>query len=298
MMELREQLQELMNRRNLSQVHVARAIGKSTAVINQYLQGKYSGDVKSVNELIAGFIQREREKAQLKRLNFKFVPTAKARRGLEVIGYAHLECDIGVLTGAAGVGKTMILREYADKHRDAILIEADPGYTARVLLEELCNRLGVSKRGNIHDLSDSCVQALRDSGRLLLVDEAELLPYRALEVLRRLHDKAGIGIVLAGMPRLLVNLRGKRGEFAQLYSRVGLALPLGDALSQDDFDQIAISMMPEAADTKISEALYTSARGNARRLGKLLRGVNRTCEISDTPVSVAAVKKFAEMLIH
>ena len=298
MMELREQLQELMNRRNLSQVHVARAIGKSTAVINQYLQGKYSGDVKSVNELIAGFIQREREKAQLKRLNFKFVPTAKARRGLEVIGYAHLECDIGVLTGAAGVGKTMILREYADKHRDAILIEADPGYTARVLLEELCNRLGVSKRGNIHDLSDSCVQALRDSGRLLLVDEAELLPYRALEVLRRLHDKAGIGIVLAGMPRLLVNLRGKRGEFAQLYSRVGLALPLGDALSRDDFDQIAVSMMPEASDVKISEALYTSARGNARRLGKLLRGVNRTCEISDTPVSVAAVKKFAEMLIH
>lgn len=297
-MELREQLQELMSRRNLSQVHVARAIGKSTAVINQYLQDKYTGDVESVNELISGFILREREKSQMKRLNFEFVPTAKARRGLEVIGYAHLECDIGVLTGAAGVGKTMILREYADRHRDAILIEADPGYTARVLLEELCNRLGVSKRGNIHDLSDSCVQALRDSGRLLLIDEAELLPYRALEVLRRLHDKAGIGIVLAGMPRLLVNLRGKRGEFAQLYSRVGLALPLGDELTRDDFNQIAISMMPEAADVKISDALFTSSRGNARRLNKLLRGVNRTCEISNTSVSVAAVKKFAEMLIH
>ncbi len=297
-MELREQLQELMNRRNLSQVHVARAIGKSSAVINQYLQGKYSGDVESVNELIAGFIQREREKAQARQLNFDFVATETARRALEVVGYAHLMSEICVLTGAAGVGKTIILNEYATKHRDAILIEADPGYTARVLLEELCNRLGVSKRGNIHDLSASCVQALRESGRLLLVDEAELLPYRALEVLRRLHDKAGIGIVLAGMPRLLVNLRGKRGEFAQLYSRVGFALPLGDALSRDDFDQIAVSMMPEAADAKISDALYTSARGNARRLGKLLRGVNRTCEISDTPVSVAAVKKFAEMLIH
>ncbi|MFZ4217572.1 AAA family ATPase [Enterobacter ludwigii] len=297
-MELLEQLQELMSRQSLSQVHVARAIGKSAAVINQYLQGKYTGDVESVNELIAGFIQREHEKAQSRKINFDFVPTKSARYGMELITYAHLECDIGVLTGAAGVGKSMIMREYADKHRDAILIEADPGYTARVLLEELCNRLGVSKRGNIHDLSDSCVQALRDSGRLLLIDEAELLPYRALEVLRRLHDKAGIGIVLAGMPRLLVNLRGKRGEFAQLYSRVGLSLPLGDALSRDDFDLIAVSMMPEAADAKISDALFTSARGNARRLGKLLRGVNRTCEISNTPVSVAAVKKFAEMLIH
>lgn len=298
MMELREELQELMTRRNFTQVYVGRAIGKSTAVINQFLQGKYTGDVEAVNELITGFIRRERDKAQMKRLNVDFVATAKARRGMEVIGYAHLEGDICVITGAAGVGKSMILREYASRHKDAILIEADPGYTARVLLEDLCNRLGVSKRGNIHDLSDSCVQALRESGRLLLVDEAELLPYRALEVLRRLHDKSGIGVVLAGMPRLLVNLRGKRGEFAQLYSRVGLALPLGDVLSRDDFNQIAVSMMPEAADAKISDALYSSARGNARRLGKLLRGVNRTCEISGTPISVAAVKKFAEMLIH
>lgn len=64
------------------------------------------------------------------------------------------------------------------------------------------------------------MRELRDSGRLLMVDEAELLLYRALEVLRRLHDKAGIGIVLAGMPRLLINLKGRRGEFAQLLPAV------------------------------------------------------------------------------
>lgn len=297
-MELREELQELMSRRNLSQLSVARAVGKSAAVINQYLQGKYSGDVESVNELITGFIQRERERAKAKPLNLGFVSTFSARKGLEVIAFAHAESDICVLSGAAGVGKTVILREYSNRNRDAILIEADPGYTARVLLEELCNRLGVSKRGNIHDLSENCVQALRGSGRLLMIDEAELLPYRALEVLRRLHDKTGIGIVLAGMPRLLINLRGKRGEFAQLYSRVGLALPLGDALSREDFDQITLSMMPEATEESVKDALYTSAKGNARRLGKLLRGVQRSCVVSGKPVSAAAVKKFAEMLIH
>lgn len=123
------------------------------------------------------------------------------------------------------------------------------------------------------------MRELRDSGRLLMVDEAELLPYRALEVLRRLHDKAGIGIVLAGMPRLLINLKGRRGEFAQLYSRVALALNLGDTLSQEDFNQIATELMPEAVEPEISEALYTRSLGNARRLFKLARGVYRICDI-------------------
>ncbi|HAN6601054.1 TPA: ATPase, partial [Escherichia coli] len=38
--------------------------------------------------------------------------------------------------------------------------------------------------------------------------------------------------------------------------------------------------------------------GNARRLFKLARGVYRICDISDAPVSVQAIDKFAEMLIH
>ncbi|HIH3537101.1 TPA: AAA family ATPase, partial [Escherichia coli] len=144
-------------------------------------------------------------------------------------------------------------------------------------------------RGNIHELINACVHELRDSGRLLMVDEAELLPYRALEVLRRLHDKAGVGVALAGMPRLLINLKGNRGEFAQLYSRVALSLDLGDTLAQKDFIQIAAELMPEAAAPEICEALYTRSRGNARRLFKLVRGVYRICDISDAPVSVQAI---------
>lgn len=44
-MTIKEQLVELMERKGLTQSQVARAIGKSPAVINQYLQGKYNGDV-------------------------------------------------------------------------------------------------------------------------------------------------------------------------------------------------------------------------------------------------------------
>ncbi|EHY2066398.1 AAA family ATPase [Escherichia coli] len=296
-MSLITQLNDVMVRCGYTQTHVGRAIGRSSAVINQYLQGKYVGDVTDVEERISSFVSRELEKQSNRRVKAKFVATEMADKGLEMLSYAHAYCEICVLHGEAGLGKTMILCEYAARNRDAILIEADTGYTARALLGELCRQLGVKVRGSIHELIDACVRELRDSGRLLMVDEAELLPYRALEVLRRLHDKAGIGIVLAGMPRLVTNLKGNRGEFAQLYSRVGVALDMGSVLSPEDFTPIATELMPEAETPEISEALYTYSRGNARRLFKLVRGVYRMSDVTKVPVSVRAIEKFSEMLI-
>lgn len=297
-MSIHAELNDLMTRKGYSQTQVARAVGKSAAVINQYLQGKYAGDVPSIDELARSFINREAEKEKSQKITARFVPTVTSRKGMEVIRYAHLDGDLNVIFGAAGLGKTMILREYAAQHRDALLIEADPGYTARVVLEELCNLLGLSKRGNMHELSEACIAALRDSGRLLMVDEAENLPYRALETLRRIHDKSGIGMVLAGMPRLIINLKGKRGEYQQLYSRVGFALCIGDSLPQSDITDIAVSMLPGADKEDVSEALFKASHGNARRLFKLVRGVSRHSEISGNAVSAGAVRKFAEMLIN
>ena len=297
-MSVHAELNDLMTRKGYSQTQVARAIGKSAAVINQYLQGKYAGDVPAIDALAHSFINREAEKEKSQKITARFVPTVTSRKGMEVIRYAHLDGDLNVIFGAAGLGKTMILREYAAQHRDALLIEADPGYTARVVLEELCGLLGISKRGNMHELSEACIAALRDSGRLLMVDEAENLPYRALETLRRIHDKSGIGMVLAGMPRLIINLKGKRGEYQQLYSRVGFALCIGDSLPQSDITDIAVSMLPGAGSQDVSEALFKASHGNARRLFKLVRGVSRHSEISGNAVSAGAVRKFAEMLIN
>ena len=255
------QLNELMTQRGWNQTQVARALGKSGAVISQYLQGKYPGDVASLENAIAALINREAEKAKARRLTVSFVRTYTATRCLEVIKLAHLDCDINVIYGDAGMGKTMIMRQYAAENPGAILLEADPGYTARVVLEELCAKLGLNRRGNMHELSDAIISALRDSGRVLLIDEAENLPLRALEVIRRIHDKAGIGVVLAGMPRLIINLKGKRGELKQLYSRVGFALALGEVLPREDIDAIAASVLENEQEASVGDALFSASKG-------------------------------------
>lgn len=297
-MSIKAQLTELMERKALTQSQVSRALGISTAVINQYLQDKYKGDLARIDVLAQDFINRSREKDKAQKVEVRFVSTSTSRKALELISLAHMDGEINVLYGEAGLGKTMALKAYAAKNPTAMLIEADPSYTARVLLEEICNRLGLSTRGNMHELFELCVNKLKDSGFLLMIDEGELLPYRALEVLRRIHDKTSIGIVLAGMPRLIINLKGKRGEFVQLYSRVGFALNIGNAISQEDSNAIAASILPDGITADVSDVLYKESRGNARRLFKLLRGVIRTSQINECAVNVPAVKRFAEMLIN
>ncbi|HFR1363223.1 TPA: helix-turn-helix domain-containing protein, partial [Shigella sonnei] len=65
-MDLVEQLKDVMERRGYSQTQVGRAIGRSGAVINQFLQGKYTGDNADLELRIEGFIARELEKQKAK----------------------------------------------------------------------------------------------------------------------------------------------------------------------------------------------------------------------------------------
>ncbi|MDL9988699.1 MULTISPECIES: AAA family ATPase [Providencia] len=297
-MSIVNELTTMMNNKGWSQAQAARGIGVSTAVINQFLQNKYNGDVNAVEEKVRQFISREQERDKSRRIKPVYVDTLMARKGRDVIRMAHMDSDINVIYGDAGMGKTMIIRQYAKENLNAVLIEADPGYTARVVLEELCNKLGLSKRGNMHELSESIIQNLRDSGRIILVDEAENLPYRALETLRRIHDKSGVGIVLAGMPRLILNLKGKRGEYKQLYSRVGFALRMGESLPEDDINNMITTMLPEASEPEVLNALYKACKGNARRLFKFLRGISNGSQISGQPIDVQMVHEFSEMLIN
>ncbi|HIH3537003.1 TPA: ATPase, partial [Escherichia coli] len=74
-MSLITQLNDVMARRGYTQTHVARAIGRSSAVINQYLQGKYQGDITDIEERISAFVSREREKENNRRVKASFVTT-------------------------------------------------------------------------------------------------------------------------------------------------------------------------------------------------------------------------------
>ena len=285
-------LQEHIENTGLSQAKAAAQLGYSPAVINQYLKGTYKGDVeavdKAVNELAERYRSRQKDVAA------DFVPTPTANRILEICGLAHDMSDIYLVIGEAGLGKTMALKEYAARKSNVVMMEVDPTFTAKVMLQELCSLLGITAAKNSHAMMTAIIDKLKGSDRLLIVDEAELLSYKPLEILRRIHDKTNCSIVLAGMPKLRANLRGARGEYKQLFSRVGFHLDIETRLPPADIHMFCEHALGTA---EFNERLNTVSQGNARRLNKLLRGVNRMAVINDVPVNAAMIDRFADMLI-
>ena len=199
---------------------VARSLDLSPTTLHLWLNDKYKGNVGKINKAVEQYMERELLREE--NVNIPFVETSVAQDIFEIANTCHVESEIGVCCGCAGVGKTYAVKMYALEHSDVILIETDFGYTPKVLFSEIHKTLGFEGTGALHNMVIDIVDKLKNSGRLIIVDEAENLPYRALELLRRIYDKARVGILLVGMPKLLKNLQGDKGQYTQLYSRVGV----------------------------------------------------------------------------
>ncbi len=287
-----ELLKAYAEEHKLSQSKIATMLGVSPAVISQYLKGVYTGDVASIDKKVREMLERAHEKS--KDIKSDFVATTTAKNILDVCAMAHTMKDINLVIGEAGLGKTMALKQYAKTVENVVLIETDPTFSPKVLLVELCNKLGIVPTRNNHDNTTAIIEKLAGSERLLIIDEAELLNYKCLEIVRRIHDKSGVGVILAGMPRLRANLRGKRGEYKQLYSRVGFACDLHDKLPDGD---VAILSQAYIGTSEFDDVLVKASLGNARRLNKLLRGVNRLASLNKMAISAKLIEKTCQMLI-
>lgn len=287
-----ENLKQYIQQTGISQNKIAVMLGVSSAVVSQYLKGEYKGDVATVDKKVTQMLERQADKARDVKSDFVLTPTA--RDIFNVCGMAHAMADINLVIGEAGLGKTVTLKEYAKTVDNVLLVEVEPTFSPKVLLVELCNKLGIVPSRSNHDNLANIVDKLKGSDKLIIIDEAELLAYKSLEIVRRIHDMAGVGMVLAGMPRLRANLRGKKGEYKQLYSRIGFVRDLSDRLPMED-----IAMLCEATigTGEFNTHLNKSSHGNARRLNKLLRGVNRLATINKRPIDEAMIVKFETMLI-
>jgi DNA transposition AAA+ family ATPase len=290
-MDLKEELRNLMRERKYSFQAVGRATSLSPTTLNLWLNDNYTGNTDKIADVVNNFIQREKERVYKRTI--PFVETSIAKHIFEIARMCHINGEIGVCYGRAGLGKTIAAKEYTKHYLDSILIETDPGFNTKTLLIEFHKRLGLSLKGNIYKMTDEVIQKLRGSGRLIIVDEAENLPYKALELIRRIHDKTEIGILLIGMPALVENLRGEKEQYEQLYSRVGVSKKLGSLKIQD----IEIILESISQDKKLSESYLEHSRGNTRVLSKLIMRSPRVAAINQTAICPEIIEETSKMLI-
>ena len=263
-MDIRAELRDLMEKNSYSTAYISTATGLAKSTISMWLNGTYNGKNDKVTDAINNFIQRERERAVENDLPFVNISILKYIS--EIARLCHTQGKIGVCVGRAGLGKTVAVKKYTQEFLDSILIESDSGYTAKSLLKEIHRRLGLSGKGSVYDLMGEVVRKLNQSGRLLIIDEAENLPYRALEITRRIHDKTGVGVLLIGRGILLENLKGYNNQYDQLYSRVKYTKIIDSLLIQD----VIKILETIEQNTELAETYLQYSGGNTRRLEHLI----------------------------
>lgn len=290
-MDIRSEFKDFIEEKGYSLTYISKATSLSKTVLSLWMNGCYKGKNERITDIVSNFLQREKERINID--DIPIVETSIFKYIFEIGRLCHTKGKIGVCVGKAGLGKTVAVKAYTKNFLDTILIESDSGYTSKSLLLEIHKRLGLTGKGSVYKLMEDVINKLHNSGRLLIIDEAENLPYRALEITRRIHDKTGIGILLVGRNILFANLKGFNNEYEQLYSRVKYHKLL-DNLSSKDVEKILeqVNIPIELAQTFIS---YSGR--NTRKLEHLITHSINVSKINKKNIDKAIIRQCSRLIM-
>jgi DNA transposition AAA+ family ATPase len=199
---------------NASNVEIGRKLGypDGTAVSKYLSAGKakargegvshYDRDPKDIEDRLAEFFLHEERK--LLAVHGEILRTSVVRQFEAFADAVRRSGGVGVIHSAAGLGKTSGFIAYQEKNPTAIAITANAAQCdARGLRQLMWG--AISHRGYSHNSSrwDFMVRALKGSGRLILVDNAQRLDRSGRDFLFDLRDATGCPIVLIGNPEIL-----------------------------------------------------------------------------------------------
>jgi len=288
-----KELKETMCMLGISQSQLAAEVGYSPALISQFFKGEYTGDVKKVEAALRSWLNARMGKTEM------FLPDGIFRTdSVQTVNeacfmsYNALKGGISLVYGDAGTGKTTGIRAFSEQYSFAVVITATVCYTAKVLFAELAEKFGESPSGNIHDTYLRVRRKLKGIKKVIIVDEAEHLPYRALDLLRSLQDETGCGLVLAGLERLKHNLKGRKGEYAQLWSRVSVGYKTKLATETE-----IAGILPSNFSKTAIKSIVQASGNNLRRVNKIADLAKHIAKINESDVTPEIIEKANTLLL-
>ena len=267
---LRAKLQEYRtsNREQpLTMNEIGQELGVSGTRVNKYLRGSPEGDVAELEAKIADLL-----KAVAKRRDsaVKYFPTNVSAIIMATLELIRKTNDVGLISGPAGIGKSVTISEYQAAHPLAMAISAtrwqrdDRGISG--LLFAQCE---TGSWNGYQPRAEFICSRLRGSNRPVIIDNAHRMTESARQWVFDMHDETGCPIALIGNPEILVEI--KRND--QQFSRIGIHQQV--TLDQGKIAAYARAMV-DALVPQPQAALYDLAcevaeqRGHLRALRKQL----------------------------
>lgn len=222
---VRQNLSAFMSDTGTTQKQIADESGLSAAVISQFISNTYDGNNTRVSEIIYKYLKLAKERLNVVHMENFYENLRNTQIVLGAARYAHRRCEMILVRGDAGAGKTTALRYYAENNAGVVFVTANSTVKSAVpILNKIALALGRQTNTNKQQLMENLVGFLSNTKRLIIIDEADHLTLSALQAVRNLNDEAHVGIILSGNNKLYMQMvAGARGyEFDQIRTRIFL----------------------------------------------------------------------------
>lgn len=287
---LRAEVRALMERDGLSAAEAAKDAGVPYSTFHAWLRGTYTGNNDKVAGEVRKWVGARKERAEAAAVlpvAPGFLMTPSAERIHAVLQYAQFARDMAVVAGGPGIGKTVTLCNYRDSTPNVWLVTMEPSTSSsHGLLRELCTEMKLLEKEAAR-LSRAVCGRVEGTQGLIIIDEAQHLAIAALDQLRAIHDRTGVGVVMVGNDQVYARLEGggRKAQFAQLFSRVGMRHTQAGPRDAD------IKMLAEAWGATPEEMKLL--RVIAKKPGAL-RGMTKTLALAGMLAAGAGVQRSAD----
>lgn len=219
-----------------------------------------------------------------------FVKTNNVKRFITMMNNLQNRAEgvpgMGLVYGEPGLGKTQAIKWWAFKN-DAILIRCNQMMSARWLLKEILDYMSEIKPYSTSDSFDEVIRNLILTPRVLIVDEVDYLTMdknKSIEILRDIHDKTNVSVVLVGM----TNAHSRLKKFSHLYDRLSEIVKF-ERFSKSDIKTI----VKELSEIELTDCAIKYIYSNLNRFRQIVKVINK----AETIAKANGLSSIDEILI-
>jgi len=259
-------LKGIMEANELSLSKVAQITGYDKSTVSRVAAGIYPKSAEKEEEIVrkiveAGFTKPAApERSKLRIAKNVFVPTTNNERFERLCDSlvdpeGLLTSSIGLCIGTAGRGKTCSSIRYAAMNQDVVYVLYVDGYTQTKLLKEVAFELCGTKPITFERCLEAIEEGARFARKLVIIDEADKMPLRYIEMLRAINERCSLPLLLVGEEELYAKLANVPRLKSRVRKPIVKFMPI-DIVDVSAFYKIAIGLtiQPEVANELCNRA--------------------------------------------
>lgn len=246
--------------------------GVSAATVSQLINRKWKLVKPEMFRTVASQIGYNPHKWQI-------VETRDFKIVTKLLTDAQTYHNVFAITGEAGSGKSVALRQYANTHSRAHLLQCNEYWNRKYFLAELLTAMGRDYSGlTVAEMMQEVVRVLKkQENPLIIMDEADKLSdqvlYFFITLYNQLEEHCGIVLVATDHleKRIKKGLRLNKKGYKEIYSRIGRKCIELKGVGITDITQLCVANgIHNRTDIK---AIITDSEGDMRRVKRKIHAL-------------------------